>query len=186
MLPHGRVSDKGYKLILMKGVRGFYLKWREHDENTGKLQSCSLWLLPFLGPLYMTRCHIDCFWLCGRRIRHGHGSAIAQQRAPQTARAHLLVKIVDKASTDVKSKAAKSARPLSSTLEHENMLFSMTAACWRPLSAYEIMNEVHRCHAGFCCPAAVRLWLLCGLAVSDYVGFRRRANMFLKARLELF
>ena len=82
-----------------------------------------------------------------RAIRHDHGSVTAQQRAPETARAHLLVKaavanaacceIVDKASTDVKSKAAKSARPLSSTLEHENMLFSMTAACWRPLSAYE-------------------------------------------------
>ena len=34
---HGGVSDKGDKLILKEGVRGFYLKWREHDENTGEL-----------------------------------------------------------------------------------------------------------------------------------------------------
>ena len=36
-MPYGGVTDKRYKLILMKGVRGFYIKWRGHDENTGKL-----------------------------------------------------------------------------------------------------------------------------------------------------
>ena len=36
-IPCGGVTDKGDKLILKEGVRGFYLKWREHDENTGKV-----------------------------------------------------------------------------------------------------------------------------------------------------
>ena len=33
----GGVTDKGDKLIFKEGVRGFYLKWREQDENAGKL-----------------------------------------------------------------------------------------------------------------------------------------------------
>lgn len=36
---------QGVQIDFDERVRGFYLRWRERDENTGKVYSCSLWQL---------------------------------------------------------------------------------------------------------------------------------------------